>query len=593
MLELPVSDFLTIPSLKGARVVAGMGGLDRPVRMIYMLDHPGALEWLHGHELLLTSGAWFAKEPDLMTRLINEWIPKEIAGLALGVGREGYFEQTPDELVLAGERLNIPVIEFEWQTFAVDVIQEGLERIINHQVQHLRWAATVQRKLASVILQQNAGLREILDTLAELVQNEVAVEDSTHRLVESSDQRLGVDIVEDEKQRTPVGNVVSLVERQSSRRDDWSELARVEPGDRLTGEGKRVVCPIYSGTRHYGYISIKESKRPINEMDLVAAESAAVLIALHFVQEEKVHETERPLQSSLFDDLVGFKAGDNISSMTARAGLFGYPVVGPQVAMVVDISDYIARLSGRGYDDVEVENQKQAFFGKLAHSLDASELPNVWKTQRDRGLYLMALGRRTGMSGVEKLLRDQLASNLSAVERSAVSVGVGALFTDLADARLSIDQAEQALVCGRQLHGQGCITLFGELGYQRVLLTRMDSADLEQFVTQQVGPLADYDTLHGTSLMRTLAAYFEANGQLNAAALALRVHTNTLYHRLRRIREVGKIDVRNPNDRFNTWLALKILEMRSAAASSAISTPAPARSRVGHRGRMPGRRTTA
>lgn len=593
MLELPVNEFLTLPSLKGARVVAGKGGLDRPVRMIYMLDHPQALEWLHGHELLLTSGAWFSKEPALLTQLVNALMPKGIAGLALGVGSEGYFERAPKALLTAGNKLNIPVIEFEWQTYAVDVIQEGLERIINHQVQHLKWAATVQRKLAAVILQQGGNLREIVDTLAELVGNEVVVEDSTHRVVDSSalqgprNKRQALD-----RPSSQDGNVLSLLERQSERRDERTQLARVESGDPLTGDGKRVICPIYSGQRHYGYISIRVLSRPLNEMDLVAAESAAVLIALHFVQEEKVLETERRLQISLFDDLMGFRGGDNISSVTARAGLFGYPILGPQLAIVVDISDYVARVSNRGFDDVDVENQKQVLFGKVARSLEAAELPNVWNSRRDRGLYLVSLGRRVDISEVEKIIDDLLCARLGPTERSSISVGVGPVFTDLVDARRSIDQAEQALVVGRQLKGPGAITLFDRLGYQKVLLARTEGADLDQFVTRQLGALREYDARHGTFLVPTLAAYLEANGQLNVAAASLKVHTNTLYHRLRRIREIGQVDVQNSTDRFNSWLALKILEMKpmngenpKPSASSGLGLVA--------RNRVVSRRTTA
>jgi len=328
-------------------------------------------------------------------------------------------------------------------------------------------------------------------------------------------------------------------------------------------------------------------------MDLVAAESAAVLIALHFVQEEKVHETERRLQISLFDDLVGFRGGDNISSVTSRAGLFGYPVVGPQLALVVDVSDYVAHSPNRGFDDVDVENQKQSLFGKIGRSLEAAELRNVWSSRRDRGHYLVSLGRRVDISEVEKVIDDLLCARLGPTERSSVSVGVGPVFIDLVDARHSIDQAEQALAVGRQLKGQGAITLFDQLGYQKVLLARTGSADLDQFVTRQLGALEDYDAKHGTFLMPTLAAYLEANGQLNAAAASLKVHTNTLYHRLRRIHEIGHIDVQNSTDRFNAWLALKILEMKPMTSQGPAANSLSGSVGLVARDRITSRRTTA
>ena len=82
------------------------------------------------------------------------------------------------------------------------------------------------------------------------------------------------------------------------------------------------------------------------------------------------------------------------------------------------------------------------------------------------------------------------------------------------------------------------------------------------------GPMAKllaYDLEHNASLVETLAAWLDAFGDAVAAAAALHVHPNTFRYRLRRLAEVGELDLADPDARFGAMLQLRVFRPGSSA----------------------------
>ena len=76
------------------------------------------------------------------------------------------------------------------------------------------------------------------------------------------------------------------------------------------------------------------------------------------------------------------------------------------------------------------------------------------------------------------------------------------------------------------------------------------------------GPLArliEYDRKHQSNLVETLQAWLDAFGNVTAAADALFLHPNTFRYRLRRVAEVGELNLADPEERFVAMLQLRML----------------------------------
>ncbi|NUP63511.1 MAG: helix-turn-helix domain-containing protein, partial [Nonomuraea sp.] len=77
--------------------------------------------------------------------------------------------------------------------------------------------------------------------------------------------------------------------------------------------------------------------------------------------------------------------------------------------------------------------------------------------------------------------------------------------------------------------------------------------------TGPVTRLRAYDAEHSTALTQTLAAWLDTFGDVIAAAAAVHVHPNTFRYRLRRLAEVGGIDLADPEARFEAMLHLRLV----------------------------------
>ena len=147
-------------------------------------------------------------------------------------------------------------------------------------------------------------------------------------------------------------------------------------------------------------------------------------------------------------------------------------------------------------------------------------------------------------------LRARLAE---ATDDPELSAGVGGPKRGATGAHLALLQAEQAVVVGRALRGDGQVTHFDDLGPYSFVLGRPES-DIREFADRTLGPLADNER-HG-DLVRTLDAYLRLHGSLNAVARDLYLHRNTVRQRLRRIAKLTGADLRSADARLALQLAL-------------------------------------
>jgi purine catabolism regulator len=147
-------------------------------------------------------------------------------------------------------------------------------------------------------------------------------------------------------------------------------------------------------------------------------------------------------------------------------------------------------------------------------------------------------------------LRARVAN---ATEDEALSAGVGGPKRGTTGAHLALLEAEQAVVVGRAIRGDGGVTMFDDLGPYCFVLGRPES-DIREFADRILGPLADGD--RHADLIRTLDAYLRLHGSLNAVARDLSLHRNTVRQRLRRIARLTGADLKDADARLALQLAL-------------------------------------
>jgi purine catabolism regulator len=74
-------------------------------------------------------------------------------------------------------------------------------------------------------------------------------------------------------------------------------------------------------------------------------------------------------------------------------------------------------------------------------------------------------------------------------------------------------------------------------------------------------PLLDYDEEHDGELLETIKVYFEHGANLRKISEVLFTHYNTIIYRINRIRDVFKIDLKDPKTTFTVQLAIRIRDL--------------------------------
>jgi hypothetical protein len=144
--------------------------------------------------------------------------------------------------------------------------------------------------------------------------------------------------------------------------------------------------------------------------------------------------------------------------------------------------------------------------------------------------------------------------------RVTASIGVGPVVADAAqlpNARAGADRALRVLRSGR---GSARVARLADVHVDTLLLELRDL--IEARGEEPTGPIARlvaYDRQHNTDLVETLRAWLDAFGDVAAAAAAVYVHPNTFRYRLRRLAEVGDLDLDDPDARFAAMLQLRVV----------------------------------
>src|SRR5205823_13776835 len=140
-----------------------------------------------------------------------------------------------------------------------------------------------------------------------------------------------------------------------------------------------------------------------------------------------------------------------------------------------------------------------------------------------------------------------------------VKVAIGGTCLHASAIARSYAQARRALETAHRFENQGDVVVFEDLGLYRLLFHVSDASELRGFTDQVLGPLIDYDQRRNADLVRTLSAFLEHNGNLQATARELNLHVNSVAYRMQRIRAIAQLDLEQSEARLLAQVALKIL----------------------------------
>lgn len=295
----------------------------------------------------------------------------------------------------------------------------------------------------------------------------------------------------------------------------------------------------------------------LSEERTLALHDAAKLVALHLLRLRAGADVQRRLRADLLGSAL--EGGPGAREALDRLGLSG------QALMVLGAAPSLTDDAALGGEGAALAHEVQRLSDAFALHLTAAH-PRA--TAALVGGVTYGLVPVTGRveEGEERAARIA-ADFLDRVgERMRPVVAIGPVAGDLvalARARAATDRALRVL---RSSSGERRVARLEDVQVEALMLELRDLiAARGDRPTGALARLVEYDRRHHSSLVATLRAWLDAFGDVTAAAESLYVHPNTFRYRLRRLAEVGEIDLADPDQRFAAMLQLRVLTGRAEA----------------------------
>ncbi|MGW2865480.1 PucR family transcriptional regulator [Streptomyces sp. NPDC001205] len=293
-------------------------------------------------------------------------------------------------------------------------------------------------------------------------------------------------------------------------------------------------------------------REPLTKEREEAFREAAKLAALHMLRFRAGTDAQHRLRADLVT--TALEGGAGAASALGRLGLAD----GPLLVMALGLQP------GEG-DHAQVAAECQRLASALGVHLTAVQPRSAVAFLGDVAYALFPV-KDTSVSAQERAV--QVASNFleRTGARTGAVVGIGSVADDpaaLARSRVNADRVLRVLLHGRGLRRVAAI---GDVHIDALLLEMRDlvAANRDE-LAGPIARLADYDARHHAHLVETLRAWLDAFGDVIAASASVFVHPNTFRYRIRRVAEVGGIDLRDPNARFAAMLQMRLMGLYDSA----------------------------
>ncbi|MFJ5776921.1 PucR family transcriptional regulator [Streptomyces sp. NPDC093094] len=396
----------------------------------------------------------------------------------------------------------------------------------------------------------SGDLFALANAIATLLDAPVTIEDRRHRILAFSGRQ-------DEADPARVASILArqVPERYLRIQEEegvFEELYRTgrvvripapDLGDEVTLP--RVAIAVRAGEEVLGSVWAAV-RRPLTPEREHAFRDAAKLVALHMLRLRAGADAEYRLRTDLV--ATALEGGTGAVEALGRLGLAGEPLLVMALGLDARQDD----------DHAQLAAGRQRLASALAVHLSAVQPRSAVALLGDVAYALFPTARDSADARERAV---QVASDFlrRTGEQAGARIGIGSVAEEpagLARSRANADRALRVLLSHRTSRRVAAIA---EVHIDALLLEMRDLAAAHR--DEPAGPLARlmaYDARHNARLVETLRAWLDAFGDVNAAAASVFVHPNTFRYRIRRVAEVGEIDLADPAARFAAMLQLRL-----------------------------------
>ncbi|CAJ1585877.1 PucR family transcriptional regulator [[Mycobacterium] wendilense] len=527
-MTLTVAEVLKLPVVRRAEPeVLSKRRLAEPIRWVHSSDLADLSSLLQGGELVLTTGAAFARGS-------REYLRGLAKAGAVGVVVElgTVVSRLPASAGRIADELDLALVVLHRKTRFVDITEAVHRRIVAAQYEEVAFDRRVHETFTELSM-KGAPLLGIVDAAAKILDEPVVLEDLSHQALVVS-----------------TGTAADLLA-------DWERRSRRSPGKRADSEPWSVTG-VGQSSQQWGRLVIPRHASDQARATMVL-ERAAAALAMHRMVERDRTGLQHQAQGGLIDDVLRGRISDDRDA-AARAHALGLRKAAQYLPAVVRSPGHTPL-----GDPVAAHRRNIALLDAVAHTVNAAGHSGLFTVRGDGEVAAVLALRDNRIPLADKaleILGDRLrreVHRVDGVDGAVLALGPPAsLVTDaIAGMSEATDIAEVALSMGdnRSYYRASDVRLRGLISLLR------DDRRVQRFAETELRSLLTSTLQPEPSHLTVLREYLRLAG--NKAAVAERLHVSRpfVYKRLAEVRELLGVDLEDGESMTSLHVALMVTEL--------------------------------
>lgn len=514
--KLTVADLFKRSHFEEARVVAGKKGLGRLIRWVHIFEITETGQLLNGNELILSTGVGWRENEQLSRTFLKQLIERKVSGLCIELGT--YVPEIPKDMIALAEAHDFPIIVFPNEVRFIDITQDINGLLMDTQYKMMSDLEQFSNRLNHLLLSTD-GFKKILRLL---------------------NQYLNVQVI-----YVPVnGDTQFFPPVEEARRDKI--LTDIQSEDRA---GSVASHPIEALGHRFADLYIYSKTGEWTEFDYLVLDRTATALAqdqmrLLYVEEKRESRENRWVQQWLRGEYKKEELLQHLQSAEPSIKPEGYAVC-----------LYKLNLSNRQADFTYYSMIFRSIFEQNGFS------PFILF---ERNLVICALVNKRKKADWKTRLHNALEQTQSTdllkdATAGIVRFGIGKLFDEIDHLHESYQMAQEALYI-QEKAGKSDTPFYEDLHVYRIISQLNQTGDMQDFVSDYLNPILEYDAKYNSQMVETLKVFLEVNGSKKEAAERLYIVRQTLYHRIKKLKELLGEDFMQPEKRLALEIALRAWE---------------------------------
>jgi len=557
VIGIRVRDLIELTVLKESHVLAGIGGLDKRVTKVNVMEVPDIVDWVRSGEFLLTTAYSIKDNIEILNTIIPALSDLGLAGM--GIKTKRFVDVLPVSVLATADAHNFPLIEIPYEVSYSDIMMPVMSELLNRQSAIISQVNDFNRRITRVML-RGGSLQEIARAIHKSVGLPVAIVDPLFKNVIVSGPEAMKPILTQRAEQFLDKNKF----QDSPTRDEEQPEGPFQASGTSGLPVSRIAIPITSDERHYGWVILWETEKTLNTMEISVIEASTSLIALDLLKKMSIYESANRHKVEFFDDLLSTepfrqqRALEHAVYMEFNSNL-AYSVV----VADFDATSEVLKLTPNNASFIQsigtkmvsiIERISRAYKGRVHFAQKSDRLIILFGQSKD-------LSEDRVKEAVMKFSGEILHSAELEGLKALVSVGIGRQYKLLDLLYKSKSEANRALANHHLCGEKGRPIHYDALGIYKLLSFEELEPELKSFFREMLEPLARYDREKDTNLLETLKLYFECGSNLKRVSEEMYTHYNTIIYRMQRIREISGLELEDPSTRLNVQIALKIMDL--------------------------------